>query len=85
METYKKFKHRQAELENADQFMLQLCEIPHLKIRLDVLMVVNELPVQYQDLAPVCIQFVDDKILNCYTHSARVLTTFFSEPFTEDR
>ncbi|XP_038070058.1 protein diaphanous homolog 3-like isoform X2 [Patiria miniata] len=52
METYRKFKDRQAELEHADQFMLQLCEIPHLKTRLDVLMVINELPVQYEDLAP---------------------------------
>ena len=53
IETYKKFKDRQAELENTDQFMLQLCEIPYLKTRLDVLMVINELPVQYEDLAPV--------------------------------
>ncbi|XP_033626676.1 uncharacterized protein LOC117289591 isoform X2 [Asterias rubens] len=52
IETYKKFKDRQAELENTDQFMLQLCEIPYLKTRLNVLMVVNEFPVQYDDIAP---------------------------------
>ncbi|XP_022106472.1 protein diaphanous homolog 3-like [Acanthaster planci] len=65
METYKKFKERQAELENADQFMLQLCEIPHLKTKLDVLMVVNELPVQYEDLAPTIDKVHDASKLLC--------------------
>ena len=75
IETYKKFKDRQAELENTDQFMLQLCEIPYLKTRLNVLMVVNEFPVQYDDIAPVRVTFV---ILLFHSQIIHLFVFFYS-------
>ena len=53
VETYKQFKDTPHELETTDQFMMQLCEIPNLKTRLDLLMIINDFPVAYNDLAPV--------------------------------
>ncbi|XP_071505640.1 uncharacterized protein [Diadema antillarum] len=52
IETYRQFRETPHELEPTDQFMLQLCEIPHLKTRLDLLLIINEFPVQYEHLAP---------------------------------
>ena len=53
IETYKQFKDTPHELETTDQFMMQLCEIPNLKTRLDLLMIIGDFPVAYNDLAPV--------------------------------
>ncbi|XP_070575952.1 formin-J-like isoform X2 [Ptychodera flava] len=52
IEMYKQYKGNRDELTPTDQFMMQLCEIPLLKLRLDLLLHINEFPVAYEDLAP---------------------------------
>ncbi|XP_033117344.1 formin-like protein 6 isoform X1 [Anneissia japonica] len=51
-EMYKSYDGNPTELEATDRFMILMCGIPNLRIRLDLLSTVNEFPVQYEDLAP---------------------------------
>ncbi|XP_071958926.1 uncharacterized protein [Antedon mediterranea] len=51
-EMYKAYDGIPTELEATDRFMMLMCEIPNIRIRLDLLSTVNEFPVQYEDLAP---------------------------------
>ncbi|XP_014799144.1 PREDICTED: formin-H-like [Calidris pugnax] len=55
-ERYQSFKGSPSELHVVDQFMLEMCKIPHLSQRLDLLLTVRELPVSMRDLEPLIIQ-----------------------------
>ncbi|XP_072013968.1 uncharacterized protein [Amphiura filiformis] len=66
VETYKQFRDTPHELENTDQFMMQLCEIPNLKTRLDLLMIINDFPVAYNDLAPTIDKVSDALDVLCH-------------------
>ena len=50
---YRAYRGDPNELETADKFLMQLCEIPQLGVRLDLLNDVMELPAQYKELEPV--------------------------------
>ncbi|KAM6340277.1 uncharacterized protein FN964_011673 [Alca torda] len=52
-ERYQSFKGSPSELHVVDQFMLEMCKIPHLSQRLDLLLTVRELPVSMRDLEPL--------------------------------
>ncbi|KAK4812886.1 hypothetical protein QYF61_024242 [Mycteria americana] len=52
-ERYQSFKGSPSELHVVDQFMLEMCKIPHLGQRLDLLLTVRELPVSMRDLEPL--------------------------------
>lgn len=51
-EMYKNYKEDPSTLVPEDQFMMKLCEIEDLEKRLDLLLVVMEFPMQFEDLAP---------------------------------
>ncbi|XP_009869524.1 PREDICTED: uncharacterized protein LOC104275299 [Apaloderma vittatum] len=53
VERYQSFKGSPSELHVVDQFMLEMCKIPHLGQRLDLLLTVRELPVSMRDLEPL--------------------------------
>ncbi|XP_030831185.1 uncharacterized protein LOC100890634 isoform X2 [Strongylocentrotus purpuratus] len=65
VEAYGQYRDKPQELEQTDQFMLQLCEIPHLKTRLDILLIVNEFPLQYEHLAPTIEHVLDSLDVLC--------------------
>ncbi|KAM6194571.1 formin-H-like [Sarcoramphus papa] len=52
-ERYQSFKGSPSELHVVDQFMLEMCKIPHLGQRLDLLLTIRELPVSMRDLEPL--------------------------------
>ncbi|XP_062460017.1 formin-H-like isoform X5 [Pezoporus occidentalis] len=52
-ERYQSFKGSSSELHVVDQFMLEMCKIPHLGQRLDLLLTIRELPVSMRDLEPL--------------------------------
>ncbi|KAJ7400567.1 formin-H-like protein [Pitangus sulphuratus] len=52
-ERYQSFKGLCSELHVVDQFMLEMCKIPHLGQRLDLLLTVRELPESMRDLEPL--------------------------------
>ncbi|KAM9527259.1 uncharacterized protein ACIB01_014364 isoform 4-T4 [Guaruba guarouba] len=52
-ERYQSFKGSSSELHVVDQFMLEMCKIPHLGVRLDLLLTMRELPVSMRDLEPL--------------------------------
>lgn len=52
-EKYQSFRGCPSELHIVDQFMLEMCKIPHLGQRLDLLLAVRELPVSMGDLEPL--------------------------------
>ncbi|KAM8996375.1 uncharacterized protein PRD47_013118 isoform 4-T4 [Ara ararauna] len=52
-ERYQSFKGSSSELHVVDQFMLEMCKIPHLGVRLDLLLAIRELPVSMRDLEPL--------------------------------
>ncbi|XP_009077966.1 PREDICTED: protein diaphanous homolog 3-like, partial [Acanthisitta chloris] len=52
-ERYQSFKGSCSELHVVDQFMLEMCKIPHLGQRLDLLLTLRELPVSMRDLEPL--------------------------------
>ncbi|XP_032849471.1 delphilin [Tyto alba] len=52
-ERYQTFKGSPSELHVVDQFMLEMCKIPHLGQRLDLLLTIRELPVSMRDLEPL--------------------------------
>lgn len=51
---YDKYTGDKTRLTHMDQFLLQLLTVPHLKARLDLLLFVQEFPLQFQELAPEC-------------------------------
>ncbi|XP_066055233.1 uncharacterized protein [Chamaea fasciata] len=55
-ERYLSFKGSCSELHVVDQFMLEMCKIPQLGQRLDLLLSVRELPQSIRDLEPLIIQ-----------------------------
>uniref|UniRef100_A0A452I130 FH2 domain-containing protein n=1 Tax=Gopherus agassizii TaxID=38772 RepID=A0A452I130_9SAUR len=61
LEMYQSFKGSPAELHVVDQFMLEMCKIPHLGQRLDLLLTIRELPVCMGDLEPL----INQKIRAC--------------------
>ncbi|XP_053937492.1 uncharacterized protein LOC104057393 isoform X1 [Cuculus canorus] len=52
-ERYQSFKGSPSELHVVDQFMLEMCKIPHLGQRLDLLLTIRELPQSMRDLEPL--------------------------------
>ncbi|XP_065610709.1 uncharacterized protein LOC136060256 isoform X2 [Cyrtonyx montezumae] len=52
-EKYQSFRGCPSELHIVDQFMLEMCKIPHLGQRLDLLLAIRELPVSMGDLEPL--------------------------------
>ncbi|XP_061297620.1 formin-H-like isoform X2 [Pezoporus flaviventris] len=56
VERYQSFKGSSSELHVVDQFMLEMCKIPHLGQRLDLLLTIRELPVSMRDLEPLITQ-----------------------------
>ncbi|XP_068006074.1 formin-H-like isoform X2 [Melanerpes formicivorus] len=52
-ERYRSFRGSPSELHVVDQFMLEMCKIPHLGQRLDLLLTVRELPMSMKDLEPL--------------------------------
>ncbi|KAM9120564.1 uncharacterized protein ACDP82_014432 isoform 1-T1 [Pangshura tecta] len=61
LEMYQSFKGSPSELHVVDQFMLEMCKIPHLGQRLDLLLTIRELPVCIGDLEPL----INQKIRAC--------------------
>ncbi|XP_025053128.1 formin-H-like [Alligator sinensis] len=61
MEMYQSFKGSPSELHVVDQFMLEMCRIPYLGQRLDLLLTIRELPVCMGDLDPL----ISQKIRAC--------------------
>ncbi|XP_078506603.1 disheveled-associated activator of morphogenesis 2-like [Lissotriton helveticus] len=55
---YQSFNGQIADLHIVDQFMFEMCKIPHLSIWLDLLLNVRELPVCMKDLYPLISQIV---------------------------
>ncbi|XP_016158632.1 PREDICTED: formin-like protein 17 [Ficedula albicollis] len=55
-ERYLSFKGSCSELHVVDQFMLEMCKIPQLGQRLDLLLSVRELPESIRDLEPLIVQ-----------------------------
>ncbi|KJE97247.1 hypothetical protein CAOG_007686 [Capsaspora owczarzaki ATCC 30864] len=52
IEAYKNYKDNKAELAPADQFLMQLIEIPNLNARLDLLFTLREFPDRLADVEP---------------------------------
>ncbi|MBN3319555.1 FH13 protein, partial [Atractosteus spatula] len=61
VEMYKSYKGSPSELHLVDQYMLEMCKIPFLNNRLDVLLTIRELPISMEDLQPL----IDQKIKMC--------------------
>ncbi|XP_028849100.1 delphilin isoform X2 [Denticeps clupeoides] len=61
VEMYKSYKGPVSELHIVDQYMLELCNIPYLSSRLDLLLTLRELPSTIQDLEPL----IGQKIRMC--------------------
>ncbi|TSL61285.1 Cerebellin-4 [Bagarius yarrelli] len=61
IEMYKSYKGDVSELHLVDQYMRELCNIPYLSTRLDLLLTLRELPISIEDLTPLIIQ----KIVMC--------------------
>ncbi|XP_065422098.1 formin-I-like isoform X3 [Chrysemys picta bellii] len=61
LEMYQSVKGSPSELHVVDQFMLEMCKIPHLGQRLDLLLTIRELPVCMGDLEPL----INQKIRAC--------------------
>ncbi|XP_064640546.1 uncharacterized protein LOC135495649 isoform X2 [Lineus longissimus] len=52
IQMYKNYKGKRESLQTADQFLIQLGEIPNLNLRLDALVAIMELPAQFDELGP---------------------------------
>ncbi|XP_053499137.1 protein diaphanous homolog 3 isoform X1 [Ictalurus furcatus] len=61
IEMYKSYKGDASELHMVDQYMMELCNIPYLSTRLDLLLTLRELPISIEDLTPLITQ----KIVMC--------------------
>ncbi|MBN3309922.1 FH6 protein, partial [Amia calva] len=53
VEMYKSYKGSPSELHLVDQYMMQMCNIPFLSARLDLLLTIRELPISMEDLQPL--------------------------------
>ncbi|KAI8790535.1 formin-A [Biomphalaria glabrata] len=60
-EMYKLYLNKSENLHPADRFMLELCEIPQLSIRLDLLLILWEFPNQFKSLE----EEVNDLLMSC--------------------
>ncbi|XP_051736260.1 formin-H [Ctenopharyngodon idella] len=56
IEMYKSYKGDMTELHVVDQYMKEMCNIPNLSARLDLLLTLRELPICMEDLTPLIIQ-----------------------------
>ena len=54
---YKEYVNKRSELHPVDQFMLELCEIPCLSIRIDVCLTLWDFPWQYEGTCQVSITY----------------------------
>ncbi|KAM6982012.1 uncharacterized protein LKV04_012709 [Tautogolabrus adspersus] len=61
VEKYKSHKGPVSELHIVDQFMMEMCNIPHLSTQLDLLLTLRELPNSMKDLQPL----INQKIRMC--------------------
>ncbi|KAM4562758.1 uncharacterized protein PAE49_011106 isoform 2-T2 [Odontesthes bonariensis] len=61
VEMYKSHKGPVSELHIVDQYMMEMCNIPHLSAQLDLLLTLRELPVSMNDLQPL----INQKIRMC--------------------
>ncbi|XP_064420276.1 formin-F [Latimeria chalumnae] len=68
IDMYKSFKGSPSELHLVDQYMLEMCKIPYLNNRLDLLLKIREFPGNMHDLQPLikqqikaCTQLSDSK------------------------
>ncbi|KAL1250413.1 hypothetical protein QQF64_021418, partial [Cirrhinus molitorella] len=52
IEMYKSHKAESGELHVVDQYMMEMCNIPNLSARLDLLLMMRELPICMEDLTP---------------------------------
>ncbi|XP_059384383.1 uncharacterized protein LOC132118513 isoform X2 [Carassius carassius] len=55
-EMYKSHKGDPSEMHVVDQYMMEMCNIPNLSARLDLLLTLRELPICMEDLTPLIIQ-----------------------------
>ncbi|XP_078411499.1 uncharacterized protein LOC144688604 [Cetorhinus maximus] len=69
IEKYKTYKGSQADLHVVDQYMMEMCNIPHLSDRLDLILSIRELPETVDDLQPLirqkikaCSQLLESKL-----------------------
>ncbi|XP_065828547.1 uncharacterized protein [Oscarella lobularis] len=51
-EMYKNFEGNKSLLSHSDQFMMKLCDLPSLSLRLELLLTIREFPVQFEELLP---------------------------------
>lgn len=65
-EAYDRYKGDKTQLSDIDQFIMKLMEIPWLKMRLDLLQMVHDLPLQFDELLPAIDLSVDavNEVLN---------------------
>ncbi|KAJ8016946.1 hypothetical protein DPEC_G00012630 [Dallia pectoralis] len=61
VEMYKSYKRPVSELHIVDRYMMELCNIPFLGTRLDLLLTLRELPISMEDLQPL----INQKIRMC--------------------
>uniref|UniRef100_A0A7N4PNI7 Uncharacterized protein n=1 Tax=Sarcophilus harrisii TaxID=9305 RepID=A0A7N4PNI7_SARHA len=61
IERYHSYQGSSSELHLVDQFMLEMCKIPHLDQRLELLLMIRELPGYVKDLQPL----LNQKIRAC--------------------
>ncbi|XP_045065316.1 protein diaphanous homolog 1-like [Coregonus clupeaformis] len=61
VEMYKSYKGSVSDLHVVDQYMMEMCNIPYLSTRLDLLMTLRELPISMEDLQPL----INQKIRMC--------------------
>ncbi|GLD50442.1 formin-like protein 13 isoform X2 [Lates japonicus] len=61
VEMYKSHKGPVSELHIVDQYMMEMCNIPHLSTQLDLLLILRELPISMSDLQPL----INQKIRMC--------------------
>ncbi|KAL1020596.1 hypothetical protein UPYG_G00002190 [Umbra pygmaea] len=61
VEMFKSYKGSVSDLHIVDQYMMEMCNIPYLSTRLDLLLTLRELPISLQDLQPL----INQKIKMC--------------------
>ncbi|KAI1897115.1 hypothetical protein AGOR_G00079800 [Albula goreensis] len=61
VEMYRSHKGPACELHVVDQYMMEMCNIPFLSARLDLLLTIRELPISMEDLQPL----INQKIKMC--------------------
>ncbi|XP_051789065.1 formin-H isoform X2 [Erpetoichthys calabaricus] len=86
IEMYRSCKSSDSELHVVDQYMKEMCNIPHLTHRLDLLLTIRELPVSMDDLHPLisqkikmCTQLRDSKSFVCVLEHLLVIGNYLNE------